>query len=347
MDSFISKRPTIRDLAQAANVSSATVDRVLNKRSTVRDATAQRVLIAAEKIGYHAAGILKIRHKESKPIKRVVCLLQRSSDFFYQSLGLAIEQASSQLMDFQLEVSIVFMAEVSPSHIAEQLKQQAAKADAIVLVSLDHHTVNKEVEKIIYQGKPVITLLSPLSSPVQSGHIGQDSRKVGRTAGWAISSLAKKSGEVAILLGSHRYLNQEIAEISFISYFREFGGGFTLLPPILNLDDDRLAAEATAQLLADHPNLVGIYSAGGGVSGMISTLRSEETPDNLVTICNELMPATRDALRDGIVNMVIATPVERVAQEAIAMLNRAFLARGPVLNNTIYVPSELYISENI
>lgn len=341
------KRPTIRDLAQAAKVSSATVDRVLNNRSAVRDATAQRVLIAAEKIGYHAAGLLKIRHQESKPVKRVVFLLQRSTDFFYQALGRAIEQASSQLMDFQLDISIVFMTEVSPSHIAEQLKQQAVNADAIALVSLDHHIVNKEVEKIIQQGKPVITLLATLSSPIQSGHVGLDSRKVGRTAAWAISNISRKPGEVAILLGSHRYLNQELSEISFISYFREFGTDFTLLPPILNLDDDRLAAEATAQLLTDHPNLVGIYSAGGGVSGMISALRSEKVPDNLVTICNELMPATLDALRDGIVKLVIATPAERVAQEAITILNRAFSARGPVINNTIYVPSELYISENI
>jgi len=38
------RRPTIADLAEAAGVSVATVDRVLNARHPVREATAERVL---------------------------------------------------------------------------------------------------------------------------------------------------------------------------------------------------------------------------------------------------------------------------------------------------------------
>jgi len=44
----MSKRPTVSDLAGAAGVSVATVDRVLNQRHPVREGTADRVLRAAE-----------------------------------------------------------------------------------------------------------------------------------------------------------------------------------------------------------------------------------------------------------------------------------------------------------
>ena len=40
-------RASVADIARAAKVSTATVDRVLNRRPGVRDATAQRVLKAA------------------------------------------------------------------------------------------------------------------------------------------------------------------------------------------------------------------------------------------------------------------------------------------------------------
>ena len=40
----MSKRPTLVDLAEAAGVSLATVDRVLNARHRVREPTAERVL---------------------------------------------------------------------------------------------------------------------------------------------------------------------------------------------------------------------------------------------------------------------------------------------------------------
>ncbi len=343
----MSSRPTIKDLAKQAGVSVATVDRVLNNRSSVREATAQRVLLAAEDIGYHAAGLLKARFQESKPRKRVVFLLQRSSDYFYQTLGEALLRAADMQRDYQLQAQVQFMDEVAPAYIAEQLRHFGATADAIALVALDHHSINKEIESLISQGKPVISLISGLSSTDRTGHVGLDSRKAGRSAAWAIANLCRQPGKVGILLGSHRYLSQEIAEISFISYFREFAPGFTLLQPVLNLDDDRLAGEATAQLLADHPNLVGIYSAGGGVNGMIQTLRSEASNRDIVTVCNELMPSTREALRDGVVNLVIATPVERLAQEAAALVSSAFSARGNRGLMSVLLPADLYISENI
>ena len=46
-------RPTIADLAQASNVSVSTVDRVLSGRQSVRKATAEKVLSAAEAIGFY------------------------------------------------------------------------------------------------------------------------------------------------------------------------------------------------------------------------------------------------------------------------------------------------------
>ena len=46
------KRPTLSDLAEAAGVSLATVDRVLNKRPGVRALTVQQVLKAAAHLDY-------------------------------------------------------------------------------------------------------------------------------------------------------------------------------------------------------------------------------------------------------------------------------------------------------
>jgi len=45
-------RPTVNDIAEAAGVSLATVDRVLNARRGVREKTVSRVNAAIEKLGY-------------------------------------------------------------------------------------------------------------------------------------------------------------------------------------------------------------------------------------------------------------------------------------------------------
>ena len=57
---LLSRRPTIANVAEAAGVSVATVDRVLNARHSVRETTAERVLAAAEAIGFHAAPLLSV-----------------------------------------------------------------------------------------------------------------------------------------------------------------------------------------------------------------------------------------------------------------------------------------------
>lgn len=344
----MARRPTIKDLANAANVSIATVDRVLNKRSTVRDATAERVLLAAETIGYHASGLLKQRYAESRPKKRVSFLLQRSSDAFYQALRDALVKASNQVQNFHLEANVTFMDEISSQFIAERIKEHGESSDALVIVALDHHAINKELEQLSAAGKPVITLLSTVSTQNRTGHIGLDSFKVGRTAAWAISRLSPtENGTIGILLGSKRYRGQEISEISFISYFRDLDENYKILPPMLDLDDDRLAAEATSELLADNDDLVGIYSVGGGVAGIVETLRNEGLQRNIVTVCNEITPVTRNALRDGIIDMVIATPVDRLATEVYQLLEHAFTTKGEPGLRTIHLPAEIYVAENI
>ena len=344
----MSSRPTIHDLAAAAGVSTATVDRVLNRRSKVREATAQRVLIAAEDIGYHAAGLLRKRVQESQPHKQITILLQRGNDEFYRALGDAIELSCSRQTNFQFDTSVVFMDEVSPEYIVECLRRESKTADGIALVALDDFQINQELERLISNNVPVISLISPLSCQRITSHIGLDGRKVGRTGAWAVNRLThKRTGKIGIMLGSHRYLNQEVAEISFISYFRDFKHQFELLNACTNLDDAILAKQATEELLQQHDDLVAIYSAGGGVNGIIEALKEAGRHKEIVLICNELTSKTRQALADGTVDLVLATPVQKIANELTETFARAFNSKRLHPLAPIHLPAELYVAEGL
>jgi len=88
----MANRVTIADVARAAAVSVATVDRVMNKRHAVREATAKRVFEAATQIGYHAANVIGARLQQDLPMYRVGILLQRPHQSFYQALARTLEQ---------------------------------------------------------------------------------------------------------------------------------------------------------------------------------------------------------------------------------------------------------------
>jgi LacI family transcriptional regulator len=338
-------RPTIQDLAKHAGVSVATVDRVLNRRLPVREDTAVRVVHAAEAIGYHATGLLKRRLTETPP-RRLGFLLQKR-DAFYQNLAKELADATKAASFIDGKPIIEFMDELVPSIIAARIRTIAPRVDALAIVAVDHPLVNEAVEAVIAMGKPVFTLLSDVSSPAKSGHIGLDGRKVGRTAAWTISRTARGPGKIGILVGSHRYLNQELAEISFRSYMREHAQEFTLLEPIINLDDERIAYEAVTDLVESNNDLVGIYVCGGGQDGLIRALRDENVGRRIVSVCNELTPTTRAALIDGTIDLVLAHPSSRMAVKTVELMAKSCgIAELPHLPPVLF-SADIYMSENI
>jgi LacI family transcriptional regulator len=338
-------RPTINDLAKKAGVSVATVDRVLNGRLPVREDTAQRVVQAAEAIGYHATGLLKRRLSET-PKRRFGFLLQKP-DPFYQNLGHELLSATKSLRSVEAKPVLEFMEELVPNVIAERLLAIAKKVDAVAVVAMDYPVVNEAVETIIASGKPVFTLLSNVTSPICCGHFGADSRKCGRIAGWTISRLARHSGKIGILVGSHRYLNQELSEISFRTFMREHAPEFQLLEPIVNLDDEKIAYEAITQMATENPDLVGVYVSGGGQEGLIKALRERQQGERLIAVCNELTPATKAAIHDGVIDLTLGTPFAALSRRLVEVMAKSTLGADMPHLPPLMLPPEIHMSENI
>jgi LacI family transcriptional regulator len=338
-------RPTIADLAKKAGVSVATVDRVLNRRLPVREDTAIRVVHAAEAIGYHATGLLKRRLTEI-PQRRLGFLLQKR-DAFYTKFGKELADATKSASFIEGKPLVDHVDELVPSIIVARIHELAPRVDALAVVAVDHPLVIEAVESVVAKGKPVFTLLSDISTSVKTGHIGLDGRKVGRTAAWTISRTARGPGKIGILVGSHRYSNQELAEISFRSYMREHAPEFTLLEPIVNLDDERIAYEAVIDMVESNPDLVAVYSCGGGQDGLIRALRDESAGRRIVTVCNELTATTRAALIDGTVDLLLGTPTSAIATRIVELMAKACsVAELPHLPPILFA-ADLHISENI
>ena len=84
-------RPTTKDLAKAAGVSRATVDRVLNGRDGVKEKTVERVNLAIKELGFvrnlQAANLAKSQSY------RFIFALPSSGDQFLERIVARIEEA--------------------------------------------------------------------------------------------------------------------------------------------------------------------------------------------------------------------------------------------------------------
>lgn len=351
----MARRPTLTAVADAAGVSTATVDRVLNSRLPVREATALRVIQAAERIGYHAAHLMRDRlprAAEGAPKRLGFCLQKRRSPF-YQALAQALRDAVQRQTNGRGLAVIEFVDDLEPAAIAEELLALGRRCDALGVVALDHPHVNGAIATLHAEGHPCVALLTDLSAPQRLGCVSIDNRQRGRTAAWAIRRLSRGEGEVGVFVGSHRYLGQESSEMAFRAALRELAPGLTVLDAQVNLEDEQMAFEATVGLLQRHPHLVGLYdSAGGGAVGIVRALREarvDERPGrHIVLVCHELTPAHRIGLVDGVIDLVIQTPIHSLSDTAVRVLLQALTPGHTVVHGQPHVlPFEIYTSENV
>lgn len=341
------RRPTIADLAREAGVSAATVDRVLNGRLNVREDTARRVYDAASAIGYHGAGLIRLRLQESLPQYKFGFVLQKPKQYFYQSFAQEIQRAVAGHAEINGTASIDFLSSHAPGDTVRALTEMGRRSQAVAMVAPDHPNLAEAVADLRAKGVPVFSLLSDFALDARQGYAGLNNLKAGRTAAWLISKTAKYQGKVAVVLGSHRFHGQELRELGFRTFFRERAPGFQVLDTLLNLETRQLTYEAILDLLQRHPDLVGLYIAGGGMEGAIPALYEEKTAGRIVAVCNEITPESRRALSDEIMSMVIATPLTQLCDALVDQMIRAIdTGRGEPASQTL-LPFDLYMPESI
>ena len=204
-------RQTIGDIARAARVSTATVDRVLNERQGVRGLTRARVLEAARAIGY-------LPDIEPGPAKRAVRLdfvLQSGPNTFMDLLAsqlMAVGAARSAEVDVHVHRVDGFSAEA----LAASLREHAGATGGIGIIAIDHPLVREAILEVTAAGTPILTLVSDIAQAPRIAYVGIDNRNAGRLAGHLLGRFVPGSvGEVALFAGSLSYRGHEEREMGF------------------------------------------------------------------------------------------------------------------------------------
>lgn len=339
-------RPTIADLAQAAGLSTATVDRVLNGRPNVRDETVRRVHQAAEQIGYHGANVIRQRMLADRPELRLGLVLQKPRHRFYQDVQAIFEAQARATTQARVQIIPRFVETTQAAELADVLASLRGRVDAVAATGQDHHLVTKAVRDLQATGTPVFSLLSDFAQGVRESYFGSNNLKVGRVAGWFVTKLATRPGKIALFIGGSRFHGHELRETGFRSFVRDDAPEFQLLDTQINLETRQLTYEATINLLARHADLVGLYVAGGGMEGAIQAVREMGAGSRVVLVVNELTPDSQAGLQDRVVSVVLGTPIRDLATQLIATViatRDSGMARMP---GQRFFPSEVWTPES-
>lgn len=341
----MARRAGLVDLAEAAGVSLATVDRALNGREKVRPETVARIAEAARRMGHPAAQRLDPGAAALPEVRFGVALHKQGQDF-YRAFAQELHQAVAEVPGVRGKLVLEFSASQSPTEMAGLLRSMAGRCDVLAATAVNHPEVTAAVEALAEQGLPVFSLLSDFAQGARRGYLGLDNLKHGRTAGWMMRLAATGPGKVAIFVGGHRWHGHELREAGIRAYLREHAPHLEPLDAMVNLETRALTYEATLALIARHPDLRGVYVSGGGMEGAIAALREARRPD-IVLIVAALTPDSRAGLAEGVVTLVMDTPLEKLCRTLFATMAQAAAAPDATEPRVIFLPPDIHVGESM
>jgi LacI family transcriptional regulator len=339
------RRPGMRELAAAAGVSLATVDRALNGRQAVKAETRALLAEVAARIGHPAAG--RLGAVTVLPEMTFGVVLHKQGQEFYKAFAEELQRSVAQVPGVRGRLVLEFSAGQSPGDMAAQLRRMAGRCDVLAATAVNHPEVTAAVEDLRGQGLRVFSLLSDFAQGVRAGYLGLNNLKVGRTAGWMIGLSAVGPGKVAVFVGGHRWHGHELREAGFRAYLREAHPGLQVLEPLVNLETRQLTYEAVLGLLARHGDLRGIYVAGGGMEGAIAALREAGRGGAVALVVSALTPESRAGLAEGVVTLVTDTPLEKLCRAMFAAMAGVIAGRDGAEGQQLFLPPDLHVRESL
>lgn len=337
--------PIIRDIAERAGISPATVDRVLNKRPGVRELTAKRVLQAAAELGYLPEDEI-LRTLRPRPLK-VVFLLPAGTNPYLRLLGETIKDTTEKSSDHNVRPRCFFIDSFNPKHLSDALKRHGEKADGIAFMAIDHPLVRETISTLAARGKHIVTIVSDISSVSRTAYVGLDNRAVGRTAAYLLGRLSKHdSGRIALISASRTYRAHEEREMGFLSLMGEESLKFSVIAAREGHDDRSENYHHTLKLLAEYPDLIGIYNVGGASDGIARALREKGRDKDIVFIGHGLTTDTRTFLLEDTMDLVITQSPDSIVQNTLKIFENVRAGKAP-LTGVSKLSMELVFKENL
>ncbi len=313
-------RPTVHDIAAAAGVSLATVDRVLNQRPGVRGVTRDKVEAAIREIGYvrdvAAANLAKGR---TYPF---VFIVPASDNSFMHGLNAEVRAAVARSPVERTDIRTVEVPAFDPEALVAVLDQLGEERPAgIALVATDSPEVREAVDRLVQSGIPVVTVVSDLTGSLRHHYAGVDNIAAGRTAARLLGRfLGGAKGDIAVLAGSMLVRDHRERLEGFASLIAEEFPDLTVLPVIEGRDDPDMAHMLVADALAKRDGIIGVYSLGAGNRGLIRALKDKAADRRLTVVAHELTAHTRAALLDGTIDAILNQDAGHEVRSAIRVL---------------------------
>ena len=304
-------RYKVREIAQQAGLSEATVDRVLHQRPGVRENTVAEVNQAIADLDKQRA---QLRLNGRRYLVDVVMQTPRR---FSDAFRAAVEAELPAFAPAMLRARFHLWESGSTDQMVDTL-DRIRGSHGVVLKAQDEPEVAEVVDRLVRSGVPVVTYATDVPASARCAYVGIDNHGAGVTAAYLVQQwLADDPADVLITLSRTVFRGEGEREVGFRSGLRNSGRTIVEVSESDGIDatNERLVLEA----LEAHPEVRAVYSVGGGNTATVAAFDTLGR-DCRVFVAHDLDADNRRLLREGRISAVLHNGLRADARLALRLI---------------------------
>ncbi|MDR1444734.1 MAG: LacI family DNA-binding transcriptional regulator [Treponema sp.] len=338
---------TFKEIAELANVSIGTVDRVIYKRGRVAAETRARIEAIIEKYQFTPNPIAR-RLKRNRAYQFCAFLPRRDQDAGYWSQALeGIQEGAKEIAPLGVETEIIEYDRYDIRGFRRAAASLLAKKpDGIILSPVMPEKIKGLIAKIQGGGIPCVFFDAELPGANPLCAIGQDSFRGGYLAGRLMRLLAGKIIHPVGVLDAHgEDYHITRRRDGFLRYSEEQGFP-TVVREYFGYKGVEISVDEIAFFLKENPDLTGIFITNCMAHRVAEAVKQEKRKEPFILVGYDLIPKNRELLRDGGIDAVISQRPEEQGRQALLNLYRHIVLEQQIPLQ-IEIPLDVYIKENI
>ncbi len=334
-------RVTLKEIAQAANVSIGTVDRALNNRPGVNAESKARVLQIAASLGYRPNRFASALSRRSEI--RICLAFPRDPEAFYREIEAGIDRAAAELEDYGVCVEKLRFA-LNDSKEALDCIHRAREFDGAAVNAAG--CMNAECLSEM-GSTPLITFNTDCPTAPRAFFIGGNARQSGRVAGELMQMLVNDNGPVAVLGNFARAMPFLERFGGFFEYMHASGAGMRVERCIECPGDAESASASLIAALESSPELQGVFATGySSTIGAVRALKALNRRD-VRLIGYDLTNETAAALGEGWCDLLLHQNPFEQGYQAARLLARRLLESWLPERRELYLDTQIVVRGNM
>lgn len=340
-------KPTIKDVAKLANVSTATVERALTNRGSIRNETKEQVLRAVNELGYSTNAVAKALQRGRSAT--ILTVYHTTPEYFTEDFRRGFEDAAANLHSRGLELVTLRTKSLDPKDAIETLRGTDFSNIDAVLIDCGGAELDACIQSIVARGMPVATFGSDSASSGRAFYVGEDPLVSGRVAGEIAGKMAGGKGNFVVFHGAADVDALNARTAGFEEVIRRDFPGITMLPAVSHNDEDVLAIRGAIRILTGAEKIDGVFcNSAGGLMALYRAiqyldLRKDQTP---IILGYDFNAQIMQMLQEDYCTMAI---FQNPYQQAYNALNYMFdyITENVIPPNALnYVPCDLVFKYN-